>query len=197
MNKTIILLLLLFSLICIHACSQTESKENIAENSKYTQALTYINEYYTNEDRQLLIKAKTLLDSISDDSNQIINTKISLFFLLGNYGEGVKYLKTIPDKYFYKPYQKEMYLNSMTALSERDTVKRQYYYNCAVLQIKKYLSEHQTDNQALAEFYYTQLRFTSKIHVLNEIDKAIKTNLYDNEFLSTLKETIKEAPRLP
>lgn len=196
MNKTIIVIMLCLNLICVRGCSQSGIKRDIAKNSNYTQALVYINKYYTNEDKKLLIKAKDLLDSTCDNSNQIVNTKISLFFLLKNYSEGIKYLNSISNIHFYKPYQKEMYLNTMAALAENNAAKRQHYYNSAVIHIMKYLVKHKTDNQALADLYYTQIRFTSKTHVLNEIDNAIKTNLYDNNFLSILKETIKGMPDL-
>ena len=176
------LLIIFLFIVSISACSQ---KDNI----KYEQALSYIEEYYSNCDKQLLEKALDILDSTSINNNQIVNTKISLYFLLKKYKEGISFMNAIPVDRFYRPYKKEMYIKSMLALNEGDPLKRHFYYEQAILSINSYLSNNPKDDQALADLFYTKLRFESRDKVLQYLDEYLKTNK-NEEFLELLRQSI-------
>lgn len=138
-------------------------------------------------------KAVILLDSISSDNNQVINTKISLYLLLGDSKKGVTYLETIAEDRFYKPYQKEMYLNSILALNEKDSLKREILYKQAIDGIDHYLLKHSSDDQALADLFYTKLRFKPLDSVLSDIERYMKKDIYDKNFLQILKQSMQDS----
>ncbi|MFV0326926.1 MAG: hypothetical protein ACK5LF_21530 [Bacteroides xylanisolvens] len=186
------LFIIILFIVSTSACTQSNE-----DNVKYKRALAYIEGYHSNHNKQLLEKALIALDSTSLDSTssnycKIANTKISLYLLLEKYKEGIAFVDVIPENRFYKTYQKEMYLKSMLALNERDTLKRDSYYQQAILAINSYLSNNPTDEQALTDLFYIRLRFEPRTKVLQGIDEYLKTDSNQIEFFKLLRQSIQQ-----
>lgn len=92
-----------------------------------------------------------------------------------------------------KNYIKSMYLNRFKALeseSRSDTIHRNQYYNEGLSAIRLYMNEHPSDKETLCEYYLFKMLFTDRTEVLREVELLKKQEMYENEFLEVLIETI-------
>lgn len=154
-----------------------------------------LNSFYNKNDADYLIASKIYLDSINCNSfkYKIFNTKTTILFLLKDYKEGIQYVSSLDSTAFDKNYIKSMYLNRFKALeseSRSDTIHRNQYYNEGLSAIRLYMNEHPSDKETLCEYYLFKMLFTDRTEVLREVELLKKQEMYENEFLEVLIETI-------
>jgi hypothetical protein len=92
-----------------------------------------------------------------------------------------------------------MYMNTFRALSfenKGDTLQRDAILKELADEIGIYVKENPTDKSAIADLYFTKIRFASKENVIKEIDQIKDSDQAGNDFYEALKESIKFAPEM-
>ena len=189
MSKNLIIVIFCFLFLCCRG------ESNDCKNS-YQKAKINLNKYY--EDR-----SSSHLDSALYYANQLsacteykvraVNLKITVYTLLKKYEMGCKYLDSLNVTDFSLPYQKTLYMKTFEGLSfeqRDDYTKRNACYKEIVAEIERYLNTNPLNKNAIADLFYTKLKYEEKKVVINEINLMQSQKKNDKEFFDALKETI-------
>lgn len=187
--KYISTLLLVGSLLC---CKHNR-EENICQE-QLNRSRNYLNEFYLTNDSDYLAHSKFTLDSIDCDSfkHRVSNIKLSLYYLMKDYENGIMYVETLEDMEFQRPYMKAMFLNNFKALlciEKKDTTCYSYYYKEIITEIEDYLDENK-DIDALVDLYVFKSKIYPKAILLSEIDTLKAKGQYNHDYLNALYESV-------
>ena len=171
--------------------------------NKIAKANSYLNEFYIDGNEKSLIFSLSIIDSVIDlcpeNKSQMVSLKITLLTLLKDYEKGFQFVSTLEKEGFDKTYKRNMYMNTFRALSfenKGDTLQRDAILKELADEIGIYVKENPTDKSAIADLYFTKIRFASKENVIKEIDQIKDSDQAGNDFYEALKESIKFAPEM-
>ena len=146
----------------------------------YKTAREYLNKYYAlNQDSFLLISLYSANNAIicPETKNGAIEIKIGDLILLKKFTAGYKFVDSLKDDDFDKPYQRLMCLNKFLALNATekfDTTKSKQYYLQILPSIQEYIQRiAKTNDKIREEAYYDLFVVKSKIETVDEIVKEI------------------------
>lgn len=190
--------LLLFS--CFKGTQNLSDKD--CQNNLY-RANFYLNDYYADGDEESLRLSLSMVDSVfnfcPENKAQSVGLKITLLMLLRDYDQGVEFVNTLDEKGFDKPYKRSMYLSTFKALScevKGDSVQRDVYLKKFMDEIENHISRNPMDKSAIADLFFTKIKFYPKEVVMEEIDQLQKNSEIDKEFYEALKESVKFTPKM-
>ncbi len=195
--KTTIFFLSLFTLFI--ACESTVNKQECKET--YSTASMLLDKFYLNGQEKYLHFALQHINNVFDNCPRLrmkyVDLKVKILILTRNYKAGYQFIKSLIIEDFDKPYKKLLFLNTFKALLEEkqgDIKKRNKYLKVACTDIKNYISKNPMDKEAIADLFYTEVRFKSLDQVIIEINLMQKNYKFDNEFFNSLRETLKSIP---
>ncbi|HJV77723.1 MAG TPA: hypothetical protein VJ602_05010 [Paludibacter sp.] len=189
MNKSLIIAV--FCILCLNCRGESGDCK-----SSYKKATEKLNQYYIDGLSSHLDTAlyyASQLNTCSEYKVRGVNLKLTLYMLSKKYEAGDKYVDSLFEKDFSRPYQKILYRNSFRALlleKQNDIAGRDSCYNEIIIEIRKYIKKNPLNKDAIADLFYTKINFEDRETVINEIDLLKSKKSYDKDFLEALKETI-------
>jgi hypothetical protein len=187
---------LIFSGMCASCQNNMKASGNNCDKA-YRQANNNLNAYYRQGDRRKLDTALTIIDeniqACPDYKNRMVNLKIRLMILTKAYASGYRFIDSLEGEKFDKSYKKSFYLKSFRAMElneQGDSVNRDKLYRDIVDDILPYIKEHPSDNEAVADLFFTKVKVEDKAKVLKEIDFMKHQQGNDSLFYEGLKTAI-------
>lgn len=170
----------------------------------YKNAISKLNNYYEYKnsmdlDTALISLEKSYKLCPERRKNRFPNVKITLLLLMKEYEWGYRFIDSIELDLFKSSYKKNVYSKTFQGLlyeKQGDTINRNICFKNLVNEIKLYLSNNPSDNDAISDLYYTKLRYENKKVVISEIDSTLVTYKGNKDFLERLKNTINMSEEL-
>lgn len=189
MNKSLVIAIFCFLFLSCRGesgdCKNFYKKANEKLNQYYRDGLSSHLDtalYYANQ-----------LNTCSEYKVRGVNLKLTLYMLSQRYEMGYKYVDSLLEKDFNRPYQKIQYKKSFEALlfeKQNNIASRDSCYKEIIIEIEKYIKKNPLSKDAIVDLFYIKMRFEEKEKVINEINLLKSEKSYDKDFLETLKETI-------
>lgn len=189
-----ILCVYFFSIIFFLSCKQ--NNKEVKCEQQFNRAKNYLSEYYLTNNKDCLYSSILTLDSIECDTlkYKISAVRIPLYLLTVEYEKGIIYVESLDENKFLKPYHKKMYLNNFKALKckeNNDTICKNAHYNEIANEIYSYL-QNNTDFETLFDLYIIKSKIEKKERLFHELDSIKKTDIYDNDLLDALCNSLEE-----
>lgn len=201
LNKNLFLAILFAFLLGCNEGSGTMNHNDCLDS--YSKANSYLNEYHMKGNEKSLRLSLKITESIygscPDFKEQLTNLKITLLMLLKDYEKGFKFVSSLDADKFESAYKKNLYLKTFKALTleERgDTLKRDELLQELVNEIQNYIDNNSSDKNAIADLFYTKIRFKSENEVIEEIEQLQQKDIDNKDFYEALKESIKFVPKI-
>lgn len=127
-----------------------------------------------------------------------IEMKISIFVLLKEYENGYKFVDSVKDNDFSRPYKREMAMDYFRALefeSKADSIDKKKHLQLITHNIQDYIKRSASSDTAMdKEAYYDLYLIKSKLYPINELYKeldSLKTRYPGQiDFIESLKGTL-------
>lgn len=170
----------------------------------YVEANSSLNDYYLDNDEANLKLSMAIIEKgynlCPDFESRFVDLKITLLLLMKEYERGYSFIDSLEESSFEPSYKKVLYLKTFKALSlekKGDIAGRDGHFEELVGEIEDYISSNPSSEEAIADLFYTKLRFEEKEKVIREIElMQSSSHIDDKEFLNALKESIKAAPTM-
>ncbi|ATL49591.1 hypothetical protein COR50_21770 [Chitinophaga caeni] len=197
MKMYIFFFVLVLKVICSGCQGEIKSEKSKCKEA-YEEANARLNEYYQNADQEMLdtvlhIVQKNINDC-PDYNVKMVNLKIRVLILLKEYDLGYKFIYSLDEKKFEKPYKKDFYLKSLKAMeleSQGDSASRNEQYLGIIDDVLRYINLHQSDKEAIADLFFIKAKVEEKSRVLESLDiMRDQGNSGDSMFYEGLKSAI-------
>lgn len=184
------------------ACNGQPKMNNIKDcKTIYDQANNKLNEYYlTNNDsclNQLIVYAKENSSICPEYKIKLTELTLTALTLLYEYEKAYALVNSLNINDFSKAYKKNMYLKTFKALTfeiQGDTLRSDSCFKEVVTEIESYILEYPSDKDAIADLFFTKVRYNNIEIVIKEIELLREKNSIDVDFFEGLKQTIMSMP---
>lgn len=188
---------LIFNGICSGCQGDTKSEKDKCKEA-YKEANVRLNEFYQKADQKKLDTALYIVEkninACPDYNVRMVNLKIRILILLKAYDRGYKFIDSLDEEKFDKPYKKSFYLKSFRAMgleSQGDSVNRNKQYLGIIDDVLGYIKLHPSDREAIADLFFIKAKVEEKSKVLESIDIMRRQgNVSDSMFYEGLKSAI-------
>lgn len=194
-KKTIIFVQVLLCFLCISCKGQIISDEVCKEN--LSEALNKYNTYMTlNQDEYLLKESLDHLESslLCENAKEVsVELKISILLILNQFVEGEKFVLSLKEDDFKKPYKQQMYFNYFKSKLCKEEICRLSKLKDIEISIEKYIEEKKIfEEEVYYDLFLIKNELLSEDQFTEQISESIKQFPYNKDFFETLNATFKE-----
>jgi hypothetical protein len=202
LNRDSMFAIILSSAILLSCQGERNSIKQEDCNKSYQKATSALNNYYVDSNKVYLDTAYYVVEKVygtcPEFKSRFTNLKISLLLLRQEYESGYRFVDSLEENEFRQSYKKKLYLKTFQALTfeqQGDTSQRNEYFEKLVVEIEIYISVNPSDKDAIADLFYTKLKFKEKAEVKREIDSMQTKRNNEKDFFNALKEAISASPQ--
>lgn len=198
-KKIIIFVQVSLCFLCISCKGQVISDEVCKEN--LSEALDKYNTYMTlSQDEYLLKESLDYLGNslLCENTKEVsIELKISILLILNQFVEGEKFLLSLKEDDFKKPYKKQMYLYYFESkLCEEESCRLSKLKDIEI-SIEKYIEEKKIfEEEVYYDLFLIKNELLSEDQFTKQISESIKQFPYYKDFFETLNTTFKETEKV-
>ncbi|MBF4494097.1 hypothetical protein IR010_16225 [Flavobacterium sp. MR2016-29] len=191
----------IIAILFLCSCNgQNANKEDCKTN--FIKARTKLNKFYTENNPVLISDAVKDVEKSLDcpeTRSASIDLKISALSLLKKYDVAYKFIDSLEEKDFSKPYKKKMQYNFFKALdceSKLQNDDKKKYFDIAITEIQTFINNQKTiDQESYYELFLVKSKILSAEQVSDEINILKIKYPADKNFFESLKESFDENPK--
>lgn len=194
-KKIIIFVQVSLCFLCISCKGQVINDEVCKEN--LSEALDKYNTYMTlSQDEYLLKESLDYLGNslLCENTKEVsVELKISILLILNQFVEGEKFILSLKEDDFKKPYKKQMYLYYFESkLCEEESCRLSKLKDIEI-SIEKYIEEKKIfEEEVYYDLFLIKNELLSENQFTEQISESIKQFPYYKYFFETLNTTFKE-----
>lgn len=198
-KKIIIFVQVSLCFLCISCKGQVISDEVCKEN--LSEALDKYNTYMTlSQDEYLLKESLDYLGNslLCENTKEVsVELKISILLILNQFVEGEKFILSLKEDDFKKPYKKQMYLYYFESKLCKEESCRLSKLKDIEISIEKYIEEKKIfEEEVYYDLFLIKNELLSEDQFTEQISESIKQFPYYKDFFETLNTTFKETEKV-
>lgn len=180
------------------SCQADSTPQNSKCKGAYNMANSLLNEFYQKADQSKLDTALYIVERninvCPDYDTRMVNLKIRMLILLKADDRGYKFVDSLDENKFDKPYKKSLYLKNFKAMGlekRGDSLSRNHQYLEIIDDVLKYIKLHPSDKEAIADLFFIKAKVEEKSKILKSIDTMRRQSKDDDSlFYEGLKSLV-------